>query len=526
VSSVTSTATTGTTAPYQSDLSIRPEAFTQLLHAELTKLRTVRGWLIGLALAAVVTVLFGLLTASGSKGSCGRDPGCFPPLGPDGEVVTDTFFFVHQPLDGDGSITVRVSSLTGLLPSFDDGSPNTRSGLHEWAKAGLIIKESTTQGSAYAAIMVTGNHGVRMQYDYTHDSAGSAAPFTAASPRWLRLTRAGETLTGFESADGTNWTEVGTTHLSGLPTTVETGMFVASPEYEVFSQGLGEADTFGGPSQATAVFDEITMEGQLSNDAWIGEEVGGRTGGLPNPGETVQDSAGTFTVTGAGDIAPAVAGSGGNTLEQSLQGVFAGLIVVIVVGAMFITAEYRRGLIRTTLAATPRRGRVLAAKAIVLGGITFVVGLAASAFAVWFIGRIRRGNGQIIIPVSSLTELRVVVGTAALLAAAAVLAMALGTMLRRSTGAVAGAIALLVLPYILAIASVLPSVPAQWLLRLTPAAGFAIQQSTKQYAQVRSAYTPATGYFPLAPWAGFAVLCAWTAVAVCWAGALLRKRDA
>ena len=45
---------------------------------------------------------------------------------------------------------------------------------------------------------------------------------------------------------------------------------------------------------------------------------------------------------------------------------------MIVIAAMFITAEYRRGLIRTTLAASPRRGRVLAAKAVVIGAVTFV----------------------------------------------------------------------------------------------------------------------------------------------------------
>ena len=49
---------------------------------------------------------------------------------------------------------------------------------------------------------------------------------------------------------------------------------------------------------------------------------------------------------------------------------------------MFITAEYRRGLIRTTLAASPRRGRVLAAKAVVIGAVTFAAGLVAAAVAV------------------------------------------------------------------------------------------------------------------------------------------------
>ena len=38
------------------------------------------------------------------------------PVGPGGEPVTDSFYFVHQPLAGNGSITVRVTSLTGLLP--------------------------------------------------------------------------------------------------------------------------------------------------------------------------------------------------------------------------------------------------------------------------------------------------------------------------------------------------------------------------------------------------------------------------
>ena len=47
-------------------------------------------------------------------------------------------------------------------------------GLQPWSKAGVIIKASTRPGSAYAAMMVTGNHGVRMQDDYTHDTARPA----------------------------------------------------------------------------------------------------------------------------------------------------------------------------------------------------------------------------------------------------------------------------------------------------------------------------------------------------------------
>jgi ABC-type transport system involved in multi-copper enzyme maturation permease subunit len=234
-------------------------------------------------------------------------------------------------------------------------------------------------------------------------------------------------------------------------------------------------------------------------------------------------------VTGSGDIAPDVGGGGGDggqAIERTLVGAFAGLIVVIVLATLFITSEYRRGLIRTTLAASPRRGRVLAAKAVVIGAVTFIAGLAATAIALPLGEHILRANGNNIYPVSTLTELRVIVGTAALLAVVAVLALAVATMLRRGAGAVTLVVAAIVLPYILATAYVLPAGPSQWLLRLTPAAGFAIQQSLTQYPQVSATYTPSTGYFPLAPWAGFVVLCGYTALALGLAVYLIRRRDA
>ena len=135
-------------------------------------------------------------------------------------------------------------------------------------------------------------------------------------------------------------------------------------------------------------------------------------------------------------------------------------------------------------------------------------------------------EGNLIYPVSTLTEVRVVAGIAAVLAVAAVLAMAVGTMLRRSAGAIAGVIVIIVLPYVLSTASVLPAGPAQWLLRVTPAAGFAIEQTLTQYPQVSNLYTPTYGYYPLAPWAGFAVLCAYAAAALGLALFQLRRRDA
>ena len=198
--------------------------------------------------AALVTVLIGLLSAAGSHTSCNGGPCHFlNPVGPGGEAVTDSFYFVHRPLAGNGSITARVTSLTGLLPAASNGrvraGQGPQSGMHPgleaWSKAGIIIKASTRQGSAYAAMMVTGGHGVRMQYDYTQDTAGLPGAVTAASPRWLRLTRSGDTITGYDSADGTALDAGRHRRLAGLSSTVQVGLFATSPAYSVTTaQGL------------------------------------------------------------------------------------------------------------------------------------------------------------------------------------------------------------------------------------------------------------------------------------------------
>jgi len=537
---------TGTITPYRPEARAGRDGFAQVLRAEWTKFRTVRGWVIGMVVAVLVMLGIGLLTAGASTSSCQSTGGgpvrtgraCGPTflVGPGGGPVDDSFYFVRQPLAGNGSITARVTSLTGLLPpangnvpSGPGGPTDTRPGLVPWAKAGLIIKDGTRPGSAYAAMMVTADHGVRMQGNYTNDTAGQPGAVSAASPRWLRLTRSGDTITGYDSADGAHWTQVGTVHLAGLSPTVQAGLFAASPDYTVVSQNFGGGTNgSGGPSQATAVFDGISRSGTWPGGTWTGDYIGAANGsGIGG----YHQAGGRFTVTGSGNIAPVVAGHGNEgdpatTLTDYLVGTFAGLIAVIVVATMFITAEYRRGLIRTTLAASPRRGRVLAAKAIVIGSVTFVAGLVAATAGVIFGAQLSRHKGTYVFPASWPTELRVIAGTAALLAVAAVLALALGTVLRRSAAAVTIVIVAIVLPYILAVASVLPVSVSDWLLRVTPAAAFAIQQAAPQYPQVTALYSPGSGYFPLAPWAGLAVLCGWAALALGLAVVLLRRRDA
>ncbi|WP_327000199.1 DUF1349 domain-containing protein [Dactylosporangium sp. NBC_01737] len=497
-------------------------AFAQLVHAEWTKFRSVRGWLGGSAVAAAMIVLFAVLTGAGATADGARAV----PVGPHGGPVSDGFYFVHQPLDGDGSITVDVTSLTTVIAA-------ERGGTVPWAKAGLIIRAGAGPGSSYAAVMVTGGHGVRMQHDYIHDHAG---PVSAAGPRRLRLTRSGDTITGEVSTDGTRWTPVATVRLAGLPATVQAGLFVACPNAV---DGNGTV-----PAAATAVFGRPELRGQWPQGSWDAEQVGADTatfGGYPPvPTGGAVDVHGPrmtgastptgdgFTVTGAGDIAPATRSEipAGGVAGDLLFGAFPALIALCVIGALFITTEYRHALIGTTLTAFPHRTPVLAAKAIVLGVVTFLTSLPAIALALPVGARIARAQGLYLFPVTTATAVRVAVGLAALLALTAVFALGVGTVLRRSASAVTTVVVALVLPHLLVLTPILPAAVQRWLTLVTPDAAFAVQQTVVAYPHVDGVYTPANGYYPLGPLPGLAVLCGYAAVALGLAAVLLRRRDA
>jgi ABC-type transport system involved in multi-copper enzyme maturation permease subunit len=530
---------------YQSSLPIGRESFGQLVQSEWTKLRSVRAWKITILLALVLTVAIAVVTGEGSHSSFNGVVGhASVPTGPGGEPVTDTFFFVQQPLTGDGTITARVTSLVGVAApgAFScpgqAGSPAPGQPIPlncstvpapgttvPWAKAGLIVKASDAVGSAYAAVMVTHSHGVRMQWNYVNDVGGTPGAVSATSPRWLRLTRSGDTLTGYDATDGHNWSEIDSVTLPTLATTVEVGLFVASPQVNVVHFHTGT--TF--PSLAKANFDHVTLDHAGAGGTWHGHTFGASGNvSYPSVGGYYRHTNGAFTVAGSGDIAPAaISGPAGlgEPPEITLVGGFLGLLVLIVLGTVFITGEYRRGLIRTTLAASPRRGRVLVAKAVVLGAVSFVVGVVAATVSVTVGGSLLRSNGNFIYPVSTLTEVRMIVGVGAVLAAGAVLALALGTILRHGAGVVVGLLALFVLPEFLSAAAVLPAGPGEWLLRLTPAAGFAVEQSLQVFPQVTAPYWPQFGYYPLPQWGGFLVLCAYAAAALALANHLLARRD-
>ena len=125
----------------------------------------------------------------------------------------DQFHYVYQPVTGDLDVRVRLSSLTLVDP---------------WSKGGVMIRESLTAGSAHAFAGMASQKGYFFQRRPTtggssiHTSGG-----TGAAPGWIRLKRTGSLITAYRSADGTNWTVVGSDSFT-MVDTVYVGIAVTS----------------------------------------------------------------------------------------------------------------------------------------------------------------------------------------------------------------------------------------------------------------------------------------------------------
>ena len=506
-----------------------------MLRAEWVKFRTVRGWGVALLTSIVLCVVFTYLVANGNHtGTCTGSGACtgghaFVPTGPGGEAVADSYEYHYQHLTGSGALTVRLASLTGLISTRPpDAAPSitaTRSGRATWAKVGVLVTTSTRQGSPYAAVLATGSHGVRFQYDYTGDQTGPPGVVSGNSPRWLRVTRSRDTITGYDSTNGSSWHEIGSTQLSGLPATVDIGLFATSPV--TYQDSLG-----GVPTQATATFDDISLNGHTVTNGWHSLSIGTSDYYPKLAASSSQRSHDAVVLTGSGDIAPAVnlTALGGNSAPHSmLFGIVVALIVLIVVATLFITVEYRRGLIRTTFTAIPQRGSVLAAKAVVIGIVTFIIGAVAAAIAIPVGVHALNTGGNYIFPTSALVLVQIIAGTGALLAITAIGVLAVGTILRTSVGAVTAGIVLFILPSLVGPGVLGPGGTGGFttaLYRFSPAAAFSIFGVLPRTSLVSFPYTLANGYYPLSAWAGLAVLAAYSAVALMLAAYLLRRRDA
>ena len=219
----------------------------------------------------------------------------------------------------------------------------------------------------------------------------------------------------------------------------------------------------------------------------------------------------------------------------SQTGSFLSQFVVGVLGAMVVTSEYATGSIRTTLSITSRRSTVLAAKLVVVGAVVFVVA-EVTAFASFFVGQaVLLAHGATALPAGStiLTQvhsstipyvslsdggaLRAVFLSGTYLLLLALLACAIGFVLRHTAGAIAAFVGvLLVLPLIV---GVLPSGIAHSFEKYLPSnLGLAMTLVTTRKTDFAGVlFTPWTATALLALYAVAAVVLA------CW---LLVRRDA
>ncbi len=117
-------------------------------------------------------------------------------IGTDIWDTTDQFRYAYKSLTGDGSMTVRVDSLV-------------RS--NEWAKAGVMIRETLEPGSKHAFVALTPepSHGLSFQRrPVAGQASGNTDVASIPLPHWVKLTRTGNVFAAQQSADGVTWTDV------------------------------------------------------------------------------------------------------------------------------------------------------------------------------------------------------------------------------------------------------------------------------------------------------------------------------
>jgi len=201
-----------------------------------------------------------------------------------------------------------------------------------------------------------------------------------------------------------------------------------------------------------------------------------------------------------------------DAVSVSLAGVQLAQIAAGVLGVLLITSEYASGLIRTTLAAVPRRLPVLWGKAAVLAAAVVAVSVPA-AVAVFLAGQSILGRQHLATSFGDPGVVRAVIGSALYLAVAGLLGLALGTLLRSTAGGIAALFGLLfAIPIVVGF---LPGGLSDEIGKYLPgAAGLAV--TTVHPDPVTS----------LGPWAGFGVFCAYAVVLLGGAAVRMRRGDA
>jgi hypothetical protein len=198
----------------------------------------------------------------------------------------------------------------------------------------------------------------------------------------------------------------------------------------------------------------------------------------------------------------------------SLRGLLFSQLVIGVLGVLVMSAEYGTGTIRATLAAVPNRPWVLAAKTGIFAAVALVVGEILS-FAAFFVGQALLTSPATHATLGQPGVLRAVAGGGLVVAVLGLFALGLATIIRHTAGAITAFVgSLLVLPIVF---EALPSSINRPLGKFLP---FNISDAM---TSVHPAIGPSTSF---SPWAGFALLCAYAAVALGIGGWLMVRRDA
>lgn len=210
--------------------------------------------------------------------------------------AADQFQYVFQPWIGDAVITARLLS---------------QSNTHAWAESGVMIRETTNTNSRFVGVLLTPSSGLVLQYRSV-PGGNVATPVTISgitAPYWVRLARYGNTLTGYRSANGTDWTQVGSIGVI-MAANLTLGLAVTSHDTNKLNGTLFDHVSLGTPGFAVAVAPDsrtVTGGGGASFTVSVAAAnsfnglIGLSAAGLP------QEASAAFSV-------PSVNGSGAATL--------------------------------------------------------------------------------------------------------------------------------------------------------------------------------------------------------------------
>jgi regulation of enolase protein 1 (concanavalin A-like superfamily) len=149
--------------------------------------------------------------------------------------TADAFRFTYRPLAGNGQIVARIDSLQAT---------------DVWAKAGVMMRETLSAGSAHAFALQSSGAGVAFQRRAVPGGQSTRTGRTGSAPRWVRLARQGSMFTASESADGVTWRTIGSQSISMQPT-IYVGIAVTSRRASTLT---------------TAVVSNITVQGSAPSN--------------------------------------------------------------------------------------------------------------------------------------------------------------------------------------------------------------------------------------------------------------------